>query len=139
MAKRRRCFLLLILFLLLLISLLPALLKSALGLVFSRAVADPEIPLVSGSVETLNYHGLIVSDLVADAGNGVFVRMPRLEVAYSPGTLLRGRVPSVEGKIVSESNIVFEAGFWFATFVFLAGFSQKHRFRWRVWRFRKTV
>ncbi len=111
MTGRKKSFLLLVLFLLLFVLLLPSLLKSVLELALSRAVSDSKVPLVSGRVKTLGYHGLIMSDWMADAGNGVLIQMPRLEAVYSPGTLLRGRIPSVDGKIVSESNVVFEADF----------------------------
>jgi len=110
--NRRRCLLLLVALILLFILLLPALLKSVLNsVVLPRAMADVDSPLVAGRVEALSYHRVVVSNLMADAGNGVLVRIPRLEAVYAPTKLLRGRVPAVDGRIVSESNVVFEADF----------------------------
>ena len=111
MTSRKKRFLLLFLVLLLLTFLLPTLLRLGLDFALSRAISDPEVPLVSGSVDTLSYHGMVMSDLAADAGNGVVLKLPRIEAVYSPTTLLRGWIPSVDGKIVVESNVVFEAGF----------------------------
>jgi len=109
MTGRKRRFLLLILLLLLVIYSFPALLMQILQVSLSRTISNPNVPLVAGSVEKVDYNALVLTDLKADAGNGIFLNIPSLEARYTPKTLLRSRIHSVTGQIFSTSEILFTA------------------------------
>jgi hypothetical protein len=97
---------------LLLIFLLPVVLKSVVNrIVLPHVLSDPKLPPISGSVDELNYRNLVTGSFTIDAAPGIVLTIPKIKAAYSPGSLLRKRVHSVEGLIVSAIEPVFEAGF----------------------------
>ncbi|MFA7368394.1 MAG: YdbH domain-containing protein [Kiritimatiellales bacterium] len=77
--------------------------------VLPRRFAAPDCPVKSGRLDELRYTGLVVSNLLADAGSGRTVRVSRVEAAYNLWTLMHGRIPLVRGKIISGPDVVFEA------------------------------
>jgi hypothetical protein len=114
MTTRRRIWswvLLIFLAVILLIVLLPNLLKVAVNrVVIPRYISDPKIPLISGKVHKLNYSGLKAGDFQIDAGNGMIVSVADVHVAYSLGSLARGRISSINAEGVSGPEMAFEAG-----------------------------
>lgn len=108
--RRSGCFLVFLLLLVLFGFLLPGLLKRAMNVVLlPRAMSHPKIPLVEGSVQTLSYTEFMAEDWVVDAGDGLLIQIPRLKAIYTPVSLMRGRVQSVDARLTSESEVPFEA------------------------------
>lgn len=97
-------------FLLLFFVLLPGAVKwTANRVVLPRWFADPECPVKSGRLDVLRYTGLVASNLLAEAGNGISLRASRVEAVYNPWTLMHQQIPLVQGHIFSDSNSLFEA------------------------------
>jgi len=72
------------------------------GFVLPRFIADPQLSLESGRLEELTYHRLSATNLVLDAGSGVYVRADRIDAAYSPQTLLLRTVPWAHTRVTLD-------------------------------------
>ncbi len=105
------CLSALLFFAVLVIVLLPGFLKWSLNrYVLPRVLSDPKVLVTGGQVVTLNYHELVTGSLFIDAGSGLVLTVPEIRAVYSPGSLLKQQINSVNGSLVSESEPVFHAG-----------------------------
>ena len=92
--------------------LLPRVAKQSLNrFVLPEYVTDPDIPLTGGSIQHMNWRGLQATGLTFGSKSETSVTLPEVNVIYSPRTLLKKRIESVEGRIHVGPSPDIDAGF----------------------------
>jgi hypothetical protein len=64
--------------------------------------ANPDIPLSAGSIKHVGWHELQAVDLTLDSDAEMLVTLPEVNVTYSPGALLKKRIASISGHILTS-------------------------------------
>lgn len=108
--RRYRSYIFFAVTLLLIFGLLPFLLKHiANHTILPARFSEPEGPLTAGTISKLSYNRLTAERLVANFGHGFRIQIPRVELDYTPASLLCKKIHRATAIHATSSDFPFNA------------------------------